>query len=134
MYPENQQPIASAGSYQPFEATGPDNTEVQFNAYSSYDLDGDELTYLWAWDGGSAIGALPSIQLPIGVHEITLIVNDGQEDSEPDITPITVQDTISPDITITGIKGGADYTDSVKAFVNIFDSGSGVVRVHAKIT
>ena len=95
---ENTPPIADAGPDQTLYV--PDyNTpaEVTLDGSGSYDPDDDELTYSWSIDGQEiATGVSPTIYLPIGQHTIDLIVNDGQDDSEPDQVIITV--VSSPDI------------------------------------
>jgi hypothetical protein len=73
-------------------------TEVTLDANNSYDADGDPLTYLWTWsiDGNTydTNGVNPTIELPVGVHTIELVVNDGFEDSEPNEVTINVVEPI----------------------------------------
>jgi len=57
----------------------------------SYDPDGDALTYNWTWDGNTAYGVNPTVVLPPGTTNITLVVNDGRVDSESDTVGITVK-------------------------------------------
>jgi hypothetical protein len=68
--------------------------EVTLDGSGSSDEDGDELTYHWSWTIESntyeAEGVNPTIELPAGEHTITLIVNDGWKDSEPNDVVITV--------------------------------------------
>jgi hypothetical protein len=66
----------------------------------SFDPDGDDLTYSWTWNGGSTTGPTPTIILPLGTTTITLVVNDGTVDSEPDEVDITVEDTTPLEIII----------------------------------
>jgi len=42
-----------------------------------------------------------TIELPFGVHVVSLIVNDGIEDSEPDEVVITILDNTPPEFTLT---------------------------------
>jgi hypothetical protein len=96
---ENQPPVANAGPDQTV-SVGPDCTaSVTLDGSSSSDPDEDPLTYTWTWDSGSATGVSPTIQLPLGIYTIALVVNDGTVDSEPDIATITVIDTTPPEIT-----------------------------------
>ena len=87
-------PVANAGSDQTAYAWIDNIAEVTLNGSDSNDADGDILTYLWTWsiDGNdvNAVGAAPQIELPAGVHTITLVVNDGTADSTPDEVVITV--------------------------------------------
>jgi hypothetical protein len=89
--PPNQLPVANAGPDQMVCAIPPANTAiVTLDGAGSYDADGDPLTYTWTWDGNTAYGVNPIIELPLGTTTITLVVNDGKADSEPDTVDITV--------------------------------------------
>ncbi len=90
----NLPPVADAGPDQAVYAWDDGIAEVTLDGSGSYDPDGDELTYQWTWtiDGDiyNAEGISPTIELPVGVHPIELVVNDGSIDSEPDEVVITV--------------------------------------------
>ena len=64
---------------------------VGLNGTASFDEDGDALEYYW-YDANELIatGAEPNVVLPVGEHEITLIVNDGIWNSQPDTCTITI--------------------------------------------
>ena len=96
----NRQPIADAGYDQTVECTGAGGTSVTLNGIGSSDPDGDDLTYSWSWDGGSATGPDPIIVLESGMLSVYLIVNDGTINSEPDTVNITVEDTTPPTLNI----------------------------------
>jgi len=87
-------PLAEAGPDQTVYAWINGIAEVNLDGSGSYDEDGDELTYKWSWiiDGNDyeANGVKPAIELPVGQHVISLIVNDGVVDSEPNEVNITV--------------------------------------------
>jgi hypothetical protein len=89
----NTPPVAVAGANQTVYA-GCGTAEVVLGGNDCYDEDGDELSYYWSWsvDGDvyEANGVNPNIELPVGEHVITLVVNDGTEDSEPNACIITV--------------------------------------------
>ena len=91
---ENNPPIADAGEDQVVYADADFTADIPLDGSGSSDPDGDELTYLWTWTMGGeahqAEGVKPTIELPVGQHTVELIVNDGQEDSEPDQVVITV--------------------------------------------
>jgi hypothetical protein len=92
-------PVANAGPDQTVDADEDCITPVTLVGSSSSDCDGDELTYAWTWDGGLANGMSPTIELEgLGDHTITLIVNDGEHDSEPASMTITVVDETPPKI------------------------------------
>jgi len=90
----NQLPDAYAGLDQTVECTGPTGTPVILNGLGSQDPDGDPRTYTWTGlfpeGDGTVNGATPTITLPLGTSTITLVVNDGHGDSEPDEVDITI--------------------------------------------
>lgn len=94
----NCPPIADAGTDQTVEQVCLDGTSVTLDGSGSTDPDGDPLTYEWTWDGSSTTGVCPTILLPLGTTTITLVVNDGTLDSDPDTVEITVEDTTPPEI------------------------------------
>jgi hypothetical protein len=97
---DNQPPIADAGPDQTVYVIPPATTAmVSLNGSGSYDPDGDPLTYNWTWDGNTASGVSPTVELPLGATTITLVVNDGQVDSEPDTVDIAVN--VPPTISYT---------------------------------
>jgi hypothetical protein len=95
---ENNRPVADAGQDQTVYAWIDGIAEATLDANNSDDADGDELSYLWKWsiDGNTydTNGVDPTIELPVGVHTIELVVNDGFEDSEPNEVTITVVEPI----------------------------------------
>jgi cytoskeletal protein CcmA (bactofilin family) len=74
----NRRPYAKAGQDQTIFVDGQPTAEVTLDGRASFDLDGDALTYSWAWPGGAASGATPVITLPVGKTLVTLTVNDGR--------------------------------------------------------
>jgi len=98
---ENSLPIADAGQDQTVSA-GPDCiATVTLNGSACSDPDGDPLTYTWTWNGNTANGSSPTIRLPLGTTTITLVVNDGFEDSEPAEVTITVVDDTPPGMSLS---------------------------------
>jgi hypothetical protein len=98
-------PTANAGPDQTVEATGP-TTEVTLDGSGSTDPEGAALTYTWTgtFDEGSATGVNPVVHFTgLGTFEVTLVVNDGFFDSEPDTVLITLQDTTPPVLTVSGL-------------------------------
>ncbi|HIJ53278.1 MAG TPA: hypothetical protein HPP66_09010 [Planctomycetes bacterium] len=99
----NTPPIGDAGDDQVVEcACNTDQgTKVTLDGTASNDPDWDLLTYIWTgpFVESPAYGAAPTITLDGGCpgeYVITLVVNDGIEDSEPDTLLITVIDTTPP--------------------------------------
>jgi hypothetical protein len=101
---EDCPPVANAGPDQSLEATGP-TTPVTLNGTASADPEGAPLTYTWTgpFTGGTASGATVTVDFPLGTHVVTLVVNDGFFDSEPDTVTIVVADTTPPLLTIIGL-------------------------------
>jgi len=77
--------------------------------------------YTWTWNGGSATGVNPTIQLGLGTHEITLVVNDGEVDSDPDTVEITVVDTTPPSVVIKVPGSGDALQDGVTFTAEVSD-------------
>ena len=118
----NTPPIADAGLYDPVEV-GPDcMATVTLDGSGSSDPDGDSLTYVWTWDSGSAENVKPTVQLPLGVTTITLVVNDGTEDSEPNTVDITVADTTSPAVAINVPNSGDALQDGITLMAEATDA------------
>lgn len=71
------------------------NQEVEFDASSSYDPEGEPLTYSWDFGDGSGTGWVSN---PVSTHtytepgeyDVSLIVNDGDLDSDPLAVTLTV--------------------------------------------
>ncbi len=100
--PANKPPVANAGAAQTVESTGA-TTAVTLDGSVSSDPDGDVLSYAWSWNGGSATGVNPTVNLANGTYAITLTVDDGNGHQATATTTVTVQDTIAPAITIAPI-------------------------------
>jgi hypothetical protein len=95
------EPVAEAGPEQTVSAGSDCMGAVILDGSSSSDPNDDELTYTWTWNGYSATGINPTVSLPLGVTTITLIVNNGSFDSEPDTVFITVIDDTPPEIALS---------------------------------
>ena len=118
----NNAPVAAITGDQIYEATSAEGAQINLSAASSTDPDeGDQIeTYTWSVSSNNGSitetnfynGALLNITLPLGEHEITLIVNDGARDSQSVSATVQVQDTTPPvlqvpaDMTVnsTGVK------------------------------
>lgn len=97
----NNKPVADAGENQTVFACANGILKVKLDGSGSFDADGDELEYFW-FEGGEQIatGVDPNVLLTVGQHTIELIVNDVQEDSEPNEVLITVVGPIGADVHI----------------------------------
>ncbi len=117
----NKPPVANAGLDQIVEQQDPAGSSVTLDGSGSTDPDNDPLTFSWTGPFGTATGEFPNVTLPAGTHSITLIVNDGTEDSTPDTVQITVQDTTPPQITIL-----TDVTANATGPLTVVDLGTPV--------
>jgi hypothetical protein len=84
-YEFNQVPVANAGADVEVYAGAGGVVNVELDGSESSDADGQELTYSWTWeiDGEvkTASGVSPVVEFGRGEHVVTLVVNDGLEDS-----------------------------------------------------
>lgn len=110
-YDVNSPPIADAGEDR-FEPCFSLSKHVELDGSGSYDPDGDPLTYTWMEGetilatGDQATAEKPTILLSIGVHTITLTVEDPIGEVDSDDVVITVGDVTAPAITITSHVDG----------------------------
>lgn len=90
----NRAPVANAG----VDSTVQVGASVQLNGTSSYDPDGDSITYSWVLTKpagsnaslSSATSAMPTFTPDVsGTYRASLTVRDGAEDSVPDLVIIT---------------------------------------------
>lgn len=93
-YEFDHAPVANAGPDQVAYAWIDGLADVTLDGSGSYDEDNDILSYLWRWtiEGKNyeTNGVRPTIRLPVGTHQIELVVNDGWKDSQPDYVVVTV--------------------------------------------
>jgi hypothetical protein len=93
-YEFNHNPIANAGPNQVAYAWIDGFDDVNLDGSASYDDDNDILNYHWFWliddNTCETNGVNPTIKLPVGKHQIELIVDDGIDESEPDYCTIEV--------------------------------------------
>jgi hypothetical protein len=90
----NTAPVSIAGPNQTVYAWIDGLADVTLDGSASYDDDNDVLDYYWLWtidnNDYEANGISPTIRLPVGEHQIELIVDDGWVLSEPDYCTINV--------------------------------------------
>ncbi len=111
-FEDDEEIVADAGPDQLLECTN-ELTPVQLNGSGSQPPVG--LSYTWTNAFGTASGVGPLVSLPVGVHAITLTVEDGNGRSASDVVSVHVRDTTAPTIvldpevrlTATSIAGAA---------------------------
>ncbi|HIJ51934.1 MAG TPA: S8 family serine peptidase [Planctomycetes bacterium] len=98
---ENTAPVADAGDDQTVECAcvREQGTEITLDGSRSSDADGTALTYTWTgpFRESPAQGPTPAVTLDgecPGEYVITLVVNDGIDDSEPDTVVITIVEPV----------------------------------------
>ncbi len=94
--PVNDLPVANAGADQVVAGTSLAGNQVMLDGSASSDADFNVLTFRWTGPfpegGGTVTGVRPTVTLPLGVSNISLVINDGQVDSNSDMVAITVSD------------------------------------------
>jgi hypothetical protein len=92
----NQAPVANAGPDQTLECTSPVGATAHLDGSASFDPDGDPLTFAWTNSFGTANGEMVDVSLPLGIHLVTLTVEDAHSLTDTDTTSITVEDATPP--------------------------------------
>ena len=85
----NDVPVAVAGHDQTIHL----GDIISFNASSSYDVDGDALSFVWDFGDGTTGAGVSSEHkyLNVGVYDVTLSVDDGNEGEAIDTLKVTVE-------------------------------------------
>jgi len=86
----NRVPTANAGVDQTLTAAANGAATVSLDGSRSFDPDGDPLTWTWAGPFGVINGALPQVVLTVGVHVLSLTVDDSKGGSGSSNVAITV--------------------------------------------
>ncbi|GJL69143.1 MAG: hypothetical protein NPIRA06_17780 [Nitrospirales bacterium] len=120
----NSPPVAGAGPDQTVFVT----QSVLLNGNGSHDVDGDALSFNWSFvsipSGSGATLSNPNSSTPdflvdlAGTYQVQLIVNDGQEDSPPDMVLINTQNSKPV------AHAGQDQTVPVGSTVTLIGTGS----------
>jgi hypothetical protein len=94
----NAPPNADAGPDQSVECSSPAGASVTLDGSLSTDPDGDALDFSWANGFGSAEGATPTVERPLGVSEVRLVVSDRNGGTDADSVEIHIVDSTRPDV------------------------------------
>lgn len=101
----NESPVAVAGADQTLNYVTVGATPVLLDGTGSSDPEDDPLTYQWSVDGTVvSTDPAPTIQLPLGMHTVTLLVNDGVFDSPADELIVEIVDGTAPELTLLGVN------------------------------
>ena len=114
----NEPPVADAdGPY-----IGTEDVAITFNGSDSFDSDGNPLTYSWDFgDGSTGLGVNPTHAYTAGgTYTVTLVVNNGKMDSEPNTTTAGITEVNDPPVA----DAGSDQTALVNENVTFNGSGS----------
>jgi hypothetical protein len=114
-------PVAVAGEDRSVDAESDGFAHITLDGSGSYSQNNQELTYFWSWPLSSqaqsnviyqAQGKYPTIQLPVGINTVQLIVNDGTHNSIPAYVKISVNPPQPPE---PPQGDGIKYTATVTA-------------------
>ena len=122
----NQPPVANAGANQGVEQATPAGTQVTLDGTLSSD-DGLIRPLSFTWLEGVVNlgnGSRLNYTFPWGVHNVTLVVDDGQYQTNATVV-ITVRDTTPPDTVITGGPAEGSLMASRSAAVSWSGSDNG---------
>ena len=92
----NHPPVAEAGEDQTVAVDNNCQALFRLNGLGSSDPDGDPLTYVWTWTGGTLSGPTPEVALTLGTYTFTLTVDDGFGGTATDNVVVTVVDETRP--------------------------------------
>ncbi len=106
---------------------------IFFDGSSSYDPDGDDLTYLWSSNISGEIGNTVSfsLSLPIGQHTITLEVSD--ETGLTGTAEITLKVLSPPTVTIKFPNDGSLLSGNQEVSGNASDNDGTVQKVEVRV-
>jgi len=119
--PANNPPLADAGGLYSGEAG---TTLIQFDGSGSSDPDGDTISFAWNFgDGNSATVMMPThTYASAGNFQVSLIVNDGQADSDPAITSAAIT---APPVNLAPVADpGGPYVGAPGQMITFDGSGS----------
>jgi hypothetical protein len=89
--------VARAGADRVVECTAHHGTPVTLDGSAS-DAEGHPVTLEWRGPFGTVTGMQPTVTLPLGRHEITLVARDALGGTSSDVVVIEVVDTQVPEI------------------------------------
>jgi gliding motility-associated-like protein len=120
-------PLADAGADQTVtDIDGSGSENVTLDGSASKDDDGTIDSYFWTWDGGSAEGENPIIELPIGITEIKLEVTDNEGIKHSDFTNVRVEAPQASNIRLS--NNSVEENKPAGTLVGSFDAdGIGIV-------
>jgi len=99
----NRPPVADAGSNQTVSADATCSGTATLDGTGSSDPDDDMLSFTWTGPFGTASGPTPTVMLPLGIHAVTLTVDDGKGGTDSDVVIVTVEDTTGPVIAAVSV-------------------------------
>jgi hypothetical protein len=97
----NAAPVADAGPDQTLECVGPSGAQVTLDGSGSTDVNDDPLVLTWTGPFGILTGEVVTVEFPLGIHTITLTVDDGRGQTNNDTVKITVMDSAPPAVDLS---------------------------------
>jgi len=114
-------PVANPGPNLTTAATSALGAKVTLNGSASSDPNGDPLTYRWTGPfpegNGVATGVNPTVTMPLGANQVTLVVDDGEATSAAVSQTITVTDFSMAAVAVgpTTISAGSSVSFNISA-------------------
>jgi len=99
----NTIPVARAGSDQRLQCSGL-QTPVTLDGRASDDADGDVLKYVWSLSNDQMDGVVITVPMELGIHTVTLSVDDMQGGVDSDDVAIEITDNTPPSLQLATEK------------------------------
>lgn len=97
-------PVANAGPFQSIDATSPSGAAVTLDGSRSFDPEGGSLHYHWTGEHIDTMGMAPTVELPVGHHQLTLTVTNEKGNVAHNTVTVIVRDASPPEIVSVDIS------------------------------
>jgi chitodextrinase len=128
----NDYPVAIAGGPYYAEAGVEGSAEVLLDGSSSYDIDGEIVSWEWSWEGGAGSGEILPAVFAAGEYEVSLTVTDDEGGYDTDITLVSVSEYVN--IPPVAVAGGPYYAEAdAEGNAEVLLDGSGSYDIDGEI-